>query len=116
MLQLSSDTSSPDKPIRNPNHKDLTCHYCGKKGHISPNCYKKHRDMQSKGKASTTERGGKGKSKSEIIFHSEVVHSAHTVEWLIDSGATSHMINSDKELINVKPKGIQILAADKQII
>ena len=33
------------KPVRNLNHKDLTCHYCGKKGHISPNCYKKKCDL-----------------------------------------------------------------------
>lgn len=38
------------------------------------------------------------------------------MEWKIDSGATSHMINSDQELKNQQPKEVQILAADKQII
>ena len=59
----------------------------------------------------------KGKTKSEIVFQSEVCqHAAHTMEWMIDSGATSHIINSDQKLKNQQPKEVQILAADKQII
>ena len=68
----NSDAASAttEKPVRNPNHKDLTCHYCGKKGHISPNCYKKKHDLQKKGQASAVERGNKEKTKSEIVFQS----------------------------------------------
>ena len=45
----NSDAASATtkKLVRNPNHKDLTCHYCGKKGHISPNCYKKNSEQRS---------------------------------------------------------------------
>ena len=46
----NSDAASAtiEKPVRNPNYKDLTFHYRSKKGHISSNCYKKKRDLQNK--------------------------------------------------------------------
>jgi hypothetical protein len=47
-------------------HKDKTCHYCNKKGHIQPDCRKKKADLengnnQTKGKGKSK---GKGKGKS----------------------------------------------------
>ena len=32
------------RPTNNPAYKELTCHYCGYKGHIQPDCWKKKRD------------------------------------------------------------------------
>ena len=82
-------------------------------GHISPNCYKKKCDLQNKGRASIAEHGNKGKMKIEIVFQFESQHTPHTMEWMIDSGVTLHMINFDQELKNKQLKAIEILAVDK---
>lgn len=106
-----ASTSTKPFPPKNHAHKDLTCHYCGKKGHIAPNCYKKQRDSQAgKGKASSAENSNtksKTKTKEKIVFPLEVEanhNTFHEVEWMVDSGATSHMKNMKHILHNQQPK------------
>ena len=76
-LALASTTIG--KPVRNPNHKDLTCHYCGKKGHISPNCHKK-RDFQNKGGASTVDVATKANQKQKLFSNPRFV-SMPLTQW-----------------------------------
>jgi hypothetical protein len=49
-------------------HSNLSCHYCGIKGHIQPDCRKKKRDeqqgTQSKGNKTHSPKGKGGKNKS----------------------------------------------------
>ncbi len=72
----SSDPSTKNKPPDTAfsvnDHKDKNCHYCGKKGHIQPDCRKKQADQQKgkgkpqppKGQVKKDQRGkGKGKFK-----------------------------------------------------
>ena len=61
---------SPDTAFSVNEHKDKDCHYCGKKGHIQPDCRKKKADLQKgKGKQNSPKgkanKGQKGKSKSK---------------------------------------------------
>ena len=44
----------------NPKHKDLTCHNCGEKGHISPNCPKK----KSSGSSNNSNNSSNGSGNS----------------------------------------------------
>jgi hypothetical protein len=53
-------------------HKDKTCHYSNKKGHIAPDCRKKQRDKangasvpKGKGGKSSSAKGSKGKGKGK---------------------------------------------------
>jgi hypothetical protein len=68
----STKTKPPDTAFSVNDHKDKTCHYCGKKGHIQPDCRKKQSDQLKgkgksqplKGQVKNNQRGkGKGKSK-----------------------------------------------------
>ena len=47
----------------NPKHADLTCHYCGRKGHIQPDCRTKAKEMDGQSNYSSSYRGrGRGGS------------------------------------------------------
>ncbi len=49
---LSAHNKAPVKSVagKKKDHSTLTCHYCQKKGHISPNCHKKKHDEKEKKK------------------------------------------------------------------
>jgi len=49
---LSAHNKAPIKSMagKKKDHSNLTCHYCQKKGHISPNCHKKKHDEKEKKK------------------------------------------------------------------
>lgn len=49
----NSKDSDKDKDNKSSKNKDIECHYCGKKGHKSPQCHKKKRDEAAKNSSST---------------------------------------------------------------
>ena len=54
----SSPSSSGTKPIMNESfeRRGITCHHCGNKGHIRPNCYRLRRELQKKGQIQRTQK------------------------------------------------------------
>lgn len=52
-LSLNTAYAAPNKSSKGKkkkDHTDLTCHYCNKKGHIKPDCWKKKKDEAEKKK------------------------------------------------------------------
>ena len=81
-----------------PRKKTFTCHYCGKQGHYKRDCRKW---AQSQAKA--VERGKKGRarlsgqrrdSNQDAMLIGQALTAKSEREWLVDSGATSHMCNN----------------------
>ncbi|POS84578.1 hypothetical protein EPUL_005025, partial [Erysiphe pulchra] len=63
------------------------CYYCGKVGHIKPNCRKKKHDEKNK-------QNGTQKEKSENAGIAWIANKNTNIgidDWCVDSGATSHM-------------------------
>lgn len=97
-------------------NRNLTCHFCKKVGHIKRECYgyknelkrkekeAKHNKSRPKAnKAVVKQRHSSSSSEDEcvglVVRHalSSTETSVKTSQWIIDSGATSHMCN-DREL------------------
>ena len=115
------------RPPNNPAYKELTCHYCGYKGHIQPNCQKKTRDNANKSystESQPTPKSNSVHSAKETIFLGIEEHSSHLAgpttstihEWLVDNGATAHMTYDKSILHDVKPSSFQISIGDASSI
>jgi hypothetical protein len=73
----SNDTSkekSPDTAFTVNEHKDKTCHYCNKKGHIQPDCRKKKADLGS----GQNQSKGQGKSNGKGNFNSKGQYNSNS--------------------------------------
>ena len=115
------------RPPNNPAYKELTCHYCGYKGHIQPDCRKKKRDNAKKSystESQPTPKSNSVHSAKETVFLGIEEHSSHLAgtttstidEWLVDSGATAHMTYDKSILHDVKPSSSQISIGDASSI
>jgi transposase InsO family protein len=62
----------------------VECFYCGKRDHIKAECHKRIRDEANKNKS---------------VALTTIGTSSSTIEWILDSGATSH-ITSDRNLLS----------------
>ena len=97
--------------------KKFTCHYCGKPGHFRRNCRKLAADNKKKVKLGTREKEKHKANKAAIkkdeedgssscdsdalvAFHALSVNSSGN--WIVDSGATSHMCNNAKMFAKFK--------------
>jgi hypothetical protein len=108
------------RSTNNPAYKDLTCHYCGYKGHIQPDCWKKKRDTFRESSSIEASKSNSAHSAIETVFLGVEEHSSHLVgattstidDWLVDSGATVHMTNDKSILNNVKPSSSKISIGD----
>ncbi|PNX93845.1 gag-protease polyprotein, partial [Trifolium pratense] len=97
------------------------CHYCGRKGHIRPFCYKLHGypnwHYQPKPVPTTTSTQQEWKPKGENVKSSDVTQPekkitaliAHTSlrtssreDWYFDSGCSRHMTGIGKFLVDLK--------------
>ncbi len=73
LSKTKPDTDKADTAFFANEHKDKTCHYCNKKGHIQLDCRKKKKDKdngvdipaQSKGKGSKNNGQNKGKGRGD---------------------------------------------------
>ena len=81
-----------------PKKKTFTCHYCGKPGHYKRDCRK-----WAQSQAKVVERGKKGgarlsgqrcDSNQDAMLIGQALTAKSEREWLVDSGATSHMCNN----------------------
>lgn len=81
--------------------KSMVCYYCGKKGHIQRNCFKRQRDEASKEQSAAAnpavqtnlgneKRGCDSDSDFVCLIATGSVEESIS-DWIIDSGATAHM-------------------------
>lgn len=82
-------TNTDNNNRGNKNHNDLICHFCGKKGHIKANCFKRN-------KGNGSSKGGATSKLAFTCFASE----AKNDEWYMDSGASYHMTPNESILVN----------------
>jgi len=129
-----------------PQHKDLTCHRCGEKGHISPDCTKEKEEGSGNGSThyrKPLKKSWKGKPHSrtpttsndsspstdkantartdEWAFMAEKVPvesslPSHKLSWIVDSGATSHMVCSRDDLVSFKPGDGRVIVAGGRVL
>ncbi|CCU79120.1 powdery mildew-specific hypothetical protein [Blumeria hordei DH14] len=74
-------------PLINTRKETRKCYYCGKLGHIKPDCKKKQRDENSEEKL-------KQKYNQETAGMAWTIFDSTDIsanDWCVDSGATSHM-------------------------
>ncbi|KAI0055471.1 hypothetical protein BV25DRAFT_1928349 [Artomyces pyxidatus] len=111
-------------PMGKKEKNDVTCHYCKKKGHISPDCRKKKADEKKKKASKSDGDGGGGGSSNkaanshvldvplmasieEVVesnkFISVALYSAVRSHWMIDSGATHHITPHRSEFTEYTP-------------
>ena len=93
-----------------------SCFFCKKEGHIKVNCnkYKAWKAKQEKGNKVSEESEKKGSA----YTCREICLGARTTEcsWIVDSGATSHMVQSREFFDKIDPskKGFVCLADEKK--
>ena len=68
-----------------------TCYYCGKKGHLQRDCFKKKREEGAHGQRPAPGRGNGVALTAAKSFTS-------TGDWLMDSGASCHMTPNQEQL------------------
>lgn len=78
-------------------NKKFKCHSCNEVGHFSKNCPNKNSVKSNNAKS---KNGSKNNGK--MLYASLFSSSKNSVEWYVDSGATSHMTNNENFLCNKK--------------
>ena len=75
--------------------KQFTCHYCKKPGHFKKDCWK-FAQAQSSGKHKNPGRQFKKEHQSpqDAMLISNALVAKSRNDWIVDSGATSHMCNN----------------------
>ena len=75
--------------------KQFTCHYCKKPGHFKKDCWK-FAQAQSSGKHKNPVRQFKKEHQSpqDAMLISNALVAKSRNDWIVDSGATSHMCNN----------------------
>ena len=74
--------------------KTFNCHYCGKRGHFKRDCKKWAKAQAAKaGGVKSGQQSGKHPNQDTMVV-SQALTAKSGNEWLVDSGATSHMSNN----------------------
>ena len=123
--------AAPIKSGKRKDHSDLTCHYCNKKGHIKPDCWKKKKDEEEKKKK---EEGTSSSSRSKAANAHILVPSTATItevddsnisvslyaadkpQWMMDSGTSHHITPHRSDFKDYIPsKGIVCLGNKSKV-
>jgi hypothetical protein len=111
-------------------HSALTCHYCGKKGHIQPNCRKKKKDDAEKAKKDGASGSGKKAANSHVLVPtttsirevdednsvSVALYATEHMRWMMDSGATHHITPHRLDFETYTPCNGTVRLGDKSTI
>ena len=83
--------------------KTFTCHYCGKPGHYKRDCRKWAKSQAKVGGAKQPgQQPGKRDLNPDAMLIGQALAAKSGNEWLVDSGATSHMTNNKSLFTEVK--------------
>ena len=103
--ESGSDAALVGRQFRKRSSKNVTCYYCGNKGHIMRNCFKKQRDGANKDQVDaahpsvktelSNEQGTGGNDSDFVCLIAAGSDKATNSEWIVDSGATAHMTYDD---------------------
>ena len=89
--------------------RPLTCHYCKKPGHFKKDCWKfaQAQGTEKSGKHKNPSRQSKREHQSSqdamVISNALVAKSRN--DWIVDSGATSHMCNNRNMFVELSQLG-----------
>ena len=113
--QDSALVNAPQTPVRN--HHIPECDHCGRKGHTEPRCWQKYphlkpRRFQKKQSGLVVNavpapediNDDSGSDTVICLMAAEIPESikrASRVDWIIDSGATSHICNDKQMFVNL---------------
>jgi hypothetical protein len=111
-------------------HTALTCHYCGKKGHIQPDCRKKKKDDAEKAKKDGASGSGQKAANSHVLVPSTAsikevdednsvgvaLYAAEHMHWMMDSGATHHITPHRSDFETYTPCNGTVRLGDKSTI
>jgi hypothetical protein len=111
-------------------HSMLTCHYCGKKGHIQPDCRKKKKDDAEKAKKDGASGSGQKAANSHVLVPTTAsikevdednsvgvaLYAAEHVRWMMDSGATHHITPHRSDFKTYTPCNGTVRLGDKSTI
>lgn len=78
-------------------HCNKICHYCQKKGHISPSCFKNPESTTYNGQKDDRKDdklGNNGAHVASFMAQATNVYIPKSTSWVIDSGDTGYMCNT----------------------
>lgn len=106
----NQECGKPDDPNR-------TCNYCKKSGHLWKDCYKLKLDNSRKKKFAQRKQANMAIEKRHFTY-SRMATCDEFTEWVIDSGATSHITNERNVLKNYQEfdEPEEIIIADGEAI
>lgn len=100
--------------------KELFCHFCKKKNHLKKDCRKL---KQQKNKQQSKQPNDKKEASNSIQESNEQLFSLsasnNNNDWLLDSGATSHVVNNANLLSNINTQQsskIDVANGDKETV
>lgn len=99
---------------------DISCQYCKKKGHQRKDCWKLKKTKGGKDagkdkKETSTEKNETHEDLQYVDFNNDIFpnysESRHSLLFILDTGATTHVTNQTKLLINKRPTNTIIRGA-----
>jgi hypothetical protein len=111
-LQTQAKWNPGNCPRPTTTRRNVTCHYCHKRGHVKSECWDYAR---AQGRRNGCKRGPSDSADAQGTFaHAFGVMVALNAEtapnsFLLDSGATQHMVNCSDGLAEVQPVDIPLL-------
>ena len=87
--------------------KQFTCHYCKKPGHIKRDCRKfaQAQSGENAGKQRNPPRPNKKELSSDAMLIGNAFVARSKSDWIVDSGATSHMCNDQRMFTELRQLG-----------
>ena len=102
-LKDREEASDGKKLLLSKGKKTFTCHYCKKPGHFKRDCKKFAKAQSSEKQKQRSERGHDSSDDAMLVSNALLAKSRN--DWIIDSGATSHMCNDRSMFTELNEQG-----------
>ena len=105
-LKDREDADDGKKLLVAAGRKKFTCHYCKKPGHFKKDCWKfaqaqsGEKDGRQRNPSRQSKKGQQSSHNAMVIGNALVARSRN--DWIVDSGATSHMCNDRSMFMDLK--------------